>query len=80
MGDSCPPGCHLYAVFPVSDRTGIPLGLLERIFPGATIDDAWLPIIELSNNKLKVADYLSWRRKGRTEIDRHEFGLGMEAT
>jgi hypothetical protein len=63
-------------IFSANEKAGIPPGLLEHAFPGATINDAWLPIIDLSPNKLKVARYvLGQVLKDRDSIGRDEFGV-----
>jgi hypothetical protein len=67
-------------IFSANEKAGIPLGLLEHIFPGAAIDDAWVPIIDLSPNKLKVARYVVGEAlKDRVSVGRDEFGINDQS-
>ena len=52
VGDACPPGCHLYAVYSNHGATGTPKDLLTRIFPGAEICD-WLPVFTVRGEQRK---------------------------
>ncbi len=42
-GNTCPAGCTLWLIFSSHRSTGIPRELLDRIFPGAMIQD-WAPL------------------------------------
>jgi hypothetical protein len=52
VGDSCPPGCHLYVIYSTQQPNGIPDDLLKRIFPGAEYKD-WLPIFKVTGRQQK---------------------------
>ncbi|MHA6690557.1 hypothetical protein [Devosia sp. A449] len=53
-GDSCPAGCHLYATF--SGRH-IPRGLLNHVFPDATVLD-WTPVHKVTGNQARLAQLI----------------------
>lgn len=69
IGESCPPDCHLYMVF---DTKQVPLDVLGRVFPGATIKD-WVPVFRVSGNQQKLADLLEAdaTAEGITKPKRH---------
>jgi hypothetical protein len=80
IGGGCPPDCHLYVVFPTNDKSGIPLGLLEQVFPGAVIDDSWLPEVDLKGNKKKLANYIVQEAmRGMRVISRAALGIGDQS-
>lgn len=56
-GNHCPEGCTLWVIFSSRPVTGIPQGLLKRVFAGATIYQ-WRPIIRLKGNAKRLADLL----------------------
>ena len=55
IGDRCPEGCRLYVAFSTNKSTGVPKGLLEKIFPRHQYHQ-WVPVPKLARNQILVAE------------------------
>lgn len=72
VDDNCPPGCRLFIAFSTQRPTGVPRELLQRIFPGAEIQD-WRPVIWLKGKMKAVAEaIMTAGKKGRETVTRED--------
>lgn len=57
-GDKCPEGCRLFVIFSTKRVTGVPKGILSRIFPGSTLID-WRPVINPTGRVAELIELVS---------------------